>query len=609
MLIRCTALCLCVLLSFASFAQYFEKEKQLISRVENAGDDSTKVVALSKLADFYYTYRANTKGDSILQEQLSLAELSTNKNLLLLALFDKSVTIIANWSSAKNFDKSLVYLDKGAVYARQIGRKDYEAIAHLRKASINRKRGHLEAASNDVLLGLSALGNEKQDSLRATFALETGDIAAKKGKAIEAYKHYNQAYDIAYSLKNNSLICETYHHYAQLYHDLNPDDPKLAKENLLKSLEINKKNNDTAGIFQDYFDLARFTDIKEYHEKVIELSKQLPDERSKIRAKRLMFSYIMTVGKNASRTLGYYYQNPDLQQSFINSGLPVYYMNLGHVYKYGGVNDSALYYFKKAESELSSNFDGGVVQSAFTGMAECYEAIGNLHAAVTYFKKSVEINKSAKDLPAICSLTLKLSDLYWKMSDYKNAYVYQKQYVLLKDTVSALAEKSQVTLLEVERINNKHEKDMEDAIIKESRIRNLQYMGISAAIATLFIFMMLLGMFPISKMTIKMLSFFAFICLFEFIVLLIDSYLHKLTHGQPLKIWLIKIVLIALLVPIQHFLEHGMVRFLASQRLLRMRQHLSIRRWIMKLKKPTPVIEVGPKKDSIERMEEDTAVL
>jgi hypothetical protein len=43
-------------------------------------------------------------------------------------------------------------------------------------------------------------------------------------------------------------------------------------------------------------------------------------------------------------------------------------------------------------------------------------------------------------------------------------------------------------------------------------------------------------------------------------------------HGEPLKIWLAKIALIALLVPIQHYLEHGVVRFLASQRLLRMRQ-------------------------------------
>jgi hypothetical protein len=65
--------------------------------------------------------------------------------------------------------------------------------------------------------------------------------------------------------------------------------------------------------------------------------------------------------------------------------------------------------------------------------------------------------------------------------------------------------------------------------------------------------------------------------------------------------------LIALLVPIQHFLEHGMVHFLASQRLLRMRQKLSLKRWIAKLKKPTPPLEVG-KIDKLE-IEEDTAVL
>ena len=167
-----------------------------------------------------------------------------------------------------------------------------------------------------------------------------------------------------------------------------------------------------------------------------------------------------------------------------------------------------------------------------------------------------------------------------------------------------MAAQREVVLLEVERENKKHYKDIADQAANVLRIRNLQYIAISIAIAAFFMFMVLMGMLPVSKITIKMLGFFAFICLFEFIVLLIDNYLHKLTHGEPLKIWLIKIFLIAALVPFQHFLEHSVVRFLASQRLLRMRQQLSIKNlWlklITRIKKPA-LEEAG--------VEEDTAVL
>jgi hypothetical protein len=88
--------------------------------------------------------------------------------------------------------------------------------------------------------------------------------------------------------------------------------------------------------------------------------------------------------------------------------------------------------------------------------------------------------------------------------------------------------------------------------------------------------MILVGMFPVSRLVIRLVGFFAFICFFEFIIVMIDSYLHHATHGEPLKIWLAKIFIIALLLPLHHFLEHLAVKFLESQKLVRLRQRLSV---------------------------------
>jgi tetratricopeptide (TPR) repeat protein len=599
MLIRYTALLLCVTISFSSPAQYFAKEKALIIKAAAARNDSIRILALGDLADFYYIYRAGKKGDSILNLQLTQAELSSNRNLLLITLFGKSVTNITEWTTSENFDRGLAFLEKGLNYAREIGREDYQAIAYTRRAALFRKRAQYDNALNEAMLALSSASAFGSDSLKAEILLETGDIYLGKGKPVDAYKLYNQAYDLAYSLKNVPLQSDAYHHYAALYQSLSEN--KLAKENLLKSLQLNTENKNIAGIMQDYVDLARLTDIKEYFDKVIQLSEKMNDEKNKLRSKRLMFSYLMVYEKNCNATLDYYNKNPELQQSYINSGIATYYFNLGNIFKYCGKNDKALYYFNMAEPELQKTFDLPVHKSVYSSMAECYADIGEPQKAINYFEKALDLSRKQNDLSSITNITLSLSDLYATMGNYKDAYAFKSQHLAVKDSLQKLMENREVVLMEVERENKKHDQDIEDALVKASRIRNLQYMGISAAIATLFVFLMLLGMFPVSKVTMKMLSFFAFICLFEFIVLLIDSFLHKITHGEPLRIWLIKIFLIAVLVPIQHFLEHGMVHFLASQKLLHLRQSISFKRFITNMKKPAPKEEVG--------LEEDTAVL
>ena len=104
-----------------------------------------------------------------------------------------------------------------------------------------------------------------------------------------------------------------------------------------------------------------------------------------------------------------------------------------------------------------------------------------------------------------------------------------------------------------------------------------------------------------------MLGYFAFISLFEFIVLLIDPFIVKLTNGEPLKIWSIKIFLIAMLVPFQHFLEHGLIQFLSSRKLLELKQQFLIKRKLPDKEALATKAESATEVD--DEMEEDTAVL
>ena len=63
--------------------KYHQRIEYLQQQVAKAASDSEKVAALGKLAVHYYIFKATTKGDSVLQEQLALAEGAANRGAFL----------------------------------------------------------------------------------------------------------------------------------------------------------------------------------------------------------------------------------------------------------------------------------------------------------------------------------------------------------------------------------------------------------------------------------------------------------------------------------------------------------------------------------------------
>ena len=235
-------------------------------------------------------------------------------------------------------------------------------------------------------------------------------------------------------------------------------------------------------------------------------------------------------------------------------------------------------------------------------MAESYKRLNDIPNAITYYTRALDLSKKINDATSIASTSDSLSNLYQQLGDYKQAFVYSKLSIEYKENLRNLSKERDIALQGVDREKRKHEDDLRQEEKQLNNKRDIQYMAISIAICVIFVVLLVIGMFPVSKLTIRMMGYFFFISLFEFIVLLIDNILLVYaTHDEPLKLWLIKIALIALLVPLQHFLEHNLIRFLESRKLLEARTKFSFKKWWQKMKKPAPVTDAG--------IEEDTAVL
>lgn len=590
-------------MSLISFSQN-DKEKILLNKVSSAVSEAAKIDALNELADYYFIFKLDKKADSVLNSELLIAEMSSNKELIFHVLFNNVITNMGSWASAESFARTSAFLDKGLYHAKESSRNDYQAIAYIRKASLLKKMKEYDKAIEQATLAFSSLGNNNNfDSLKITLYLELGDILLGKGNAVSAYQNYNNAYDLAYTIKNFVLQSETYHRFAALYFSMG--NKELAKESLFKSRDLNLKYNNETGLVKDYIHLARFTDEKEYIIKAEQQAEKVGMDFYRIFSKRLMHAYIMVVEKNCDKALSYLEENKDYKQVTINQGISTYYYTIGNIYKYCGKQDSALRYYNLAEPEFKKTFDKGNLQIVYKDIAECYDYTNKYDAAIKSYEQSLSISRELNNLNANASISLALSKLYPKIGDYKNAFEYSKQHLVYRDSLQKLTTQRDVALLEVQREELQHEKDMRELQKIKERKRNLQYVSISVAITGLFFFMILIGMFPVSRFVIKLLGYFSFICLFEFFVLLLDTYLHDITHGEPLKIWMIKIFIIALMVPFQHFLEHGMIKFLESKRLIKMRSRFSLKKILAGFgktkRKPSVKIQKG--------FEEDTAVL
>ncbi len=588
-----------VLLNGICFAQFSKKIDSLEKVCNTASTDNEKVTAYGQLAELYYVYQFDNIGDSILERQAKLAELSGDKQLILNAYFGDAITNISAWRRKESFDKALSYLEKGRDYAKSLASDEWLALAYARIANLYRKWGQTDNAFNTANAAYTTALTSTNDSVKIITAIELGDAYQAKNDALPAFKLYTKAYEDAVNINNLPLQSEINHRFAELYLGLN--NIKTSLDYLLKNEKQNKKNKYTEGLIKDYIDLARVTDEKSYALKAIQLADSLHLDKYTIMAKGVMYGFYTFVVKNADSTFRYINENEDLKLFFSNRGEASNYNTKGNIYLYAGNYDSAIYYFQKALPGLDSAYDAKTMQSVYMNLGICYTQKGDIQKAIVFYLKSYVAANNLKNLPAEASITKSLGELYEKAGEYKKAIDFYRKNAVLKESLTELTNQKDIALAEINNEKRNHENELARIEKQHLTKRNLQYMAITLVISLFFIILFILGMFPINKLTIKLSGFFVFICLFEFIVLLIDSWLHKLAHGEPLKIWLMKIFIIALLVPCQHYLEHQMIKFIESAKLYNLRMKMVNRR----NKKRTKMSAV----EKFDDMEKDSAVL
>lgn len=566
---------LLMLVSFSLLAQLEGSENKvsdsLKRNIENAKTKAEKVKWLGVLST-YYMGIDKAASDKYWNEQSNTAEMSRDRKLMIDALFTNARRHLNMGSRLDYLNTATTFSEKALALAKASHLSDYEAWAYILLAEAAVINGKMDPALNYGNLAESIAVSSDNDSLKINSALQLGHIYLRRNERMLAFRSYLRATNKAEEIKSFEFQKNCYYYMSQFYSGLG--DLEQAKDYIYKVIALTKKYNKPYDRLNAYNVIGQLYGrnnqpeiARTFFEQSLALADTLNFPLIKLNTYGAMWNMYLQRDR-AKEALDFFKTQPELQRYMKQAGFD-HFINLTYGMAYAEIKklDSAEYYLKLAEKDFESNSDIYNRHSFYMGMSYFHTLKKDYRKALEYGLKGKSIADAIGSIEMQKNDASRLDSLYQKIGDFERAYFFNKQYQIAKDSLTKLTMDKELALAEVENENRRAQREAALAAEAQRERHNIQYMGITAAIAAVFILLVMLGIFSVSQTTIRILGFFAFIFLFEFIILLADNKIHHWTHGEPWKVLLIKIGLISILLPLHHYTEKKVIHYITSRKM------------------------------------------
>jgi tetratricopeptide (TPR) repeat protein len=512
------------------------------------------------------------------------AELSRDRALMVKALLVHGERYSYFMGKREPMERSINYYNQALEMARSNKLDREMAQAYLGLSSVHMYVPALDKSLNYTTQASSIASALKDDSLSVAVYNSFGNVYQVKQDRLLALRNFLTALRLSEELKpgkngegpKQSLLRSCYRNLSQFYAGIKEYDKAIDyatraydQLNFIKTGNVHYTRAIDLNNMGNLYALKKNSDMAVYYyERSLKLADSLKFEALKMPAYTSILNQYIN-DHQPEKALAYFNENPGLKQYLSTLGFShVIDQAYGIIYSDIGRYDSATFYFKKAEPQFEALSTPANRLNFYYQYAQFFRKSGNNAGAINYYNKAIGLAQASGDLESQKTIAAQLDSVYTRSGDYRMSYQYSTLYHKLKDSLQKLSEEKDLMQMELA-----DEQQRQDRIAREkaealAKKHNLQYMGITVAIAGVFLLLVLLGIFQVSATTIRILGFFAFIFLFEFIILIADHRIHEWTHGEPLKVLAIKIVLIAILLPLHHWLEHKVVSYLASRKLI-----------------------------------------
>jgi len=535
-------------------------------------EDSVRVADLFRQAEYYNRVLNNDHlTDSVSELAIEIASGTFSPGLKLMA-YDNYLT---QTNLNLNNKKALEYALAADKLSRTIVDQKWAW-----KGAVNLAKVHLAAYSYEKAL-ISAykslsLADELNDDLKKVESyLVIGKSLEGSNQKVEAFRNYLMATKLAKQLEDEQLLIKCFSQLSGFY--LNSKLYQKAVTYKLMEEEVISitKPIDSLALMWIKYDLqvinlnANDTRInQESMEEILGFAKRHNQQELKDFAFALYRSVLTKLNRIDLLKQLYTKQYPEEFSKLKNDSPSFYYRLKAYFSEEEGRNDSADYYFSKAGSFFTENSNKIMHSNFLIRYGQFLTRAADYEKAISKLKEAYRLASEANYMVFMLNASDALETLYANADNFEQAYRYATLNTQLNDSINKLAEKDKLIMLEINYEAQQQALAEERERQQTIRRHNLQYTAIVIGILGVFVILILLGSFRVPEWTIQALGFISFIFLFEFIILLADQKIHHMTHGEPWKILAIKIVLIAILLPFHHWIEHKVVHHLIRKRLI-----------------------------------------
>ncbi|MGB4844662.1 MAG: hypothetical protein WBP16_09365 [Ferruginibacter sp.] len=505
-------------------------------------------------------------------QMIEVAEMSRDRKLMVKALLTNGERHSYLAGKKENILKATSYYTQGLELAKK-NKLDEEIIeAYLSLSTVSRYIPDPDKALNYCNQAYAQIGFIKNDSITAKVHLEYGTVYLSKNEKILALKNFMNALRLAEDLKNEYLLRAVYVNLSTFYAMIEELDKAIDYQ--VKAYETLSKIKNGQTVYNRIQDLAQIGDLygkkksydlaMTYYEHSLSLADSVNFQPIKAIAYRSIVNNYLAADK-PQKALDYFNKQPQLKQ-FLNSiGFGHFIdQSYGYIYYKLGNYDSAKYYYNKVAPFFEKDVTKGNKLNYFYQLGLIHKKAKEYDKSLEYFLKSKELAADIGELETMSGVAGELDSLYQFKGDYKQSYYYASLNHTYKDSLQKLGKEKDLLQIEVGDEQQRLDRLVKEKLEAKRKRDNIQYMLITIGIVSLFILMVMMGMFKVSATTIKMIGFFSFLMFFEFIFLIFKKNIYSFTKGEPWKDLLFMIALAAILLPLHHWVEHKVIHYLTS---------------------------------------------
>lgn len=156
---------------------------------------------------------------------------------------------------------------------------------------------------------------------------------------------------------------------------------------------------------------------------------------------------------------------------------------------------------------------------------------------------------------------------FMKEKNDVKANQYLTKLNLAKSDLIQFLSDDNIRSVELDNILAQKELARKKIVERQEMKHNQQYLIITLFIILVLMTLVVVSYYKVPIWWIKSMGYVSFLMFFEFLMMLIDGWLHAFTHGEPWKILLFKVVLLTFLVPVHHWIEKYIVNLLLQDHL------------------------------------------